>query len=169
MTTLGLWFIVALYVLANVPINTHKDLHKPGKRPVLVAKKVRDVIGPSGDRNSMRLASDSRLRNYTYIFQGRASYRGQPCANASVKVRLITSREVFIKGGFTDEVGNYSVEMNVVGSRYEPVDWSMEAFTPDFEKVTLDGRRIVMREDENQDIITVHNAVDFVTTPKLPS
>ena len=95
--------------------------------------------------------------------------RADECANANVRIRLVTSREVFFKSGVTDKFGHYSIEMNIVGSRYEPVDWSMEALTPDSEQVKLNGRRIVMREDEDQDIITVHNAFDFEIPAKLPS
>lgn len=166
-TTLGVWMAVALYVVANVPVNTQKDLYQPAKKQQV--HKVRDVIGPAGDRNSMWLADDVRMRHYTYVFEGRASYKGLPCANSTVRIRLVTSKEVVIKTGMTDDIGRYSIDLNVVGTRYEPVDWFMEAYTSSLEKVNLDGRRIVMREDEDQDMITVHNAVDFEIPAKLPS
>ena len=150
---------VALYVLINQPIDTQKHLHHPS-RPQRVAKAVvRDVIGPAG---SMRLYSDSSLRTYVYQFEGVATHRGEACRNASVTVRVVTSRGTFFQGGMTDSEGKYSIHITVEGNRFEPVDWSMEAYTSDFERVQLVGSRIMMQEDQDT---TVRNEVDFKEVP----
>jgi hypothetical protein len=152
-----------LYVLLNVPINTHKELHQQSPWSMLhsihvahLQKKVRDMIGPAGFRQTVDY--DASLRQYTYIFEGQATHKGTPCADARVVIHLVTSRGSFIQEAKTTEDGTYSIEMVVEGSRYEPVDWSMEAFTSDFKKVEMVGRRIVMRED---DTVTVHNPFEF--------
>ena len=119
-------------------------------------RKVRDMIGPAGFRQLRD--QDSSLRQYTYIFEGQATHRGTPCADARVVIHLVTARGTITREGMTSLDGTYSITVSVEGSRYEPVDWSMEAYTSDFKKVEMIGRRIVMRED---DTVTVHNPFEF--------
>src|SRR5262245_47636663 len=38
--------------------------------------------------NSMMLGSDPRVHHYTYKFEGKATFKGVPCPNASVLVRI---------------------------------------------------------------------------------
>jgi len=117
------------------------------------------------DPNSMRLNSDPILHHFTYIFAGVASYKGEPCAKASVLVRLISGDVTVAKGAVTDADGSYSVEVSIDAQDMSPVDWSMEAYTPDFKKVELGGRRIVQREEElEKKPIIVTTPVDFVVS-----
>jgi hypothetical protein len=119
----------------------------------------------------MVLRTDAVLHRYAYIFKGIATYRGQPCAKASVLVRLQAGDKSVAKGVLTDADGSYSVEMAIDAEDRAPVDWSMEAFTPDFQKVELNGRQIVQREEiqeqepeqseQHKKPITVTNPVEF--------
>ena len=47
-----------------------------------------------------------------------------------------------------DDEGRYSLEMTVEAVRHDPVDGSMEAYTPEGKKVELKGRRFVMGDDQ---------------------
>jgi len=145
-----------MYMLVGKPIDTHKDFHRPAK--TIHVAKVHDRIGPAG---SMRLYNDSSLRTYVYNFEGMAAYKGQPCANASVLVRVVTSRGTFVQGGITEADGRYAIKIIVDGNRFEPVDWSMEAHTSDSKKAQLVGSRIMMHEDEDT---TVRGTLDFQLT-----
>jgi hypothetical protein len=138
---------VMLYVFGLTPTATNPHLWKPARAPQThtVQTAAKDRIGPAGMMASLR--KDNSLRQYHYVFEGVATYEGKPSPNASVLVRVVSSRETVVQGATTDADGAYSVEISLEGSRYEPIDWSMEAFTPDSQKVELLGRRIVMRED----------------------
>lgn len=162
---MGPWLVITLMILVNLPVNTHRDLHRPGRIPAPASNASTPVIKkaakPSGDSDfhAMKLNRDPKLRAYLYRFEGKATFQGEPCANASVTVRVETPQGTLFKGGMTDEGGNYSIELALQGARFDPVDWTMNAYTPDSKKAQLIGRRIIMHEDEEDESITVHNAL----------
>jgi len=98
----------------------------------------------------MVLRNDPVLHRFNYIFDGIATLHGQPCPRASVLVRLISGDNTAAKGTVTNADGSYSLEMFIDAENRAPVDWIMEAYTPDFQKVELSGRRIVQREEEQE-------------------
>jgi len=117
------------------------------------------------DPNSMFLRSDPNLHRFTYIFEGKATLHGQPCPNASVLVRLISGDLTVAKGTVTEADGSYSVQIAIDAADMSPVDWTMEAYTADFKKLELNGRRIVQREEEQEkQPITVTNPVEFTVS-----
>jgi hypothetical protein len=119
------------------------------------------------DPNSIFLRSDPVLHHFTYLFEGKATYHGQPCPNASVLVRLFAGDRTVAKGAVTDADGSYSFDVAIDAQDSEPVDWNMEAYTPDFKKVELAGRRIVQREEEPESEkkpIIVTNPVEFIVS-----
>lgn len=117
------------------------------------------------DPNSMMLRTLPVLHHYKYLFEGKATFQGQPCANASVLVRLIVGETTVTKGTVTDADGSYSLETAIDAEDKAPVDWEMEAYTPDFQKVELSGRRIVQREEEQeQKPIIVNMPVEFLAS-----
>lgn len=105
------------------------------------------------------LMNDPTVHEFTYIFEGKGTYLGQPCSRASVLVRLSTPRTEVYQGAVTDADGNYSVSLKINASDNEPVDFSVEAYNPDFQKIELVGRRIVMHEDST---VTVQKPLDFI-------
>jgi hypothetical protein len=121
------------------------------------------TVGSISDPNMMILRRDPAFRRYTYLFEGKATYRNQPCANASVLVRLLSGEKTVAKGSVTEADGSYSIEVVIDAAPDAPVDWTMEAYTPDFNKVEMKGRRIVQREEESKPVI-VTNAVDFLAS-----
>lgn len=147
---------IALYVLGGVPIDTHKDLHRPAG--LHHQGGLKDRIGP-GFQGAPSV-QDIRLRTYLYQFEGKAMFKGRPCAGAKVILRLITSRTSEIRQTATGEDGSYQIAIKIEGSRHEPVDFSMNAYTPDMRRVEFVSRRIVMREDE--DTVTVHNTLNLL-------
>lgn len=102
---------------------------------------------------------DVGMHSYTFIFGGKAAFHGQPMPHASVLVRLTTPRGEELQGAVTDSDGSYSVQMKAEVAPNEPVDWSMEAYTPEFKKVELVGRRIAIYEEMTQ---TVETPIEFL-------
>ncbi len=111
----------------------------------------------------MLLRMTSRKKLTTYIFVGTATDHNVPFANASVLVRLMSDDQTVTKGASTGADGSYSIEVSIEASDNSPIDWTMEAYTPDFKKVELSGRKIVQRiaESENKPIV-VNTPVEFV-------
>jgi hypothetical protein len=132
-------------------------VHRP--RTARLAPAVQDAEKPLAD--SMVLAKEPLRRRYTYVFEGQASNQQQPCPNASVLVRVTTSAGTRTQGTVTNADGTYMIEMVVEARDDEPVDWAMEAFTPEFKKVEMVGRRIVTKEETT---VTVEKPVHFQTT-----
>jgi len=71
----------------------------------------------------------------------------------------------------TNADGSYSLEVAIDAEDKAPVDWMVEAYTPDFKPVELSGRRIVQRDADTdaeeypakpQDPIIVTTPVEFV-------
>ncbi len=119
------------------------------------------------DPNSMLLRRDPILHHYTYLFEGKATYKGEPCANASVLVRLLSGDNTATKGAVTNADGSYSFEVAIDAEDTSPVDWTVQAYTPDFKSVELSGRRIVQREEEQEQEkkpIIVTNPVEFIVS-----
>lgn len=113
--------------------------------------------------NSMMFRTDPLLHRYTYIFEGKASLHNKPCPNASVLVRLSSGDRTVTKGTVTESDGSYNLQVAIDAEEHAAVDWTMEAYTADFDRVELSGRQIVQRaEIEKQTPVTVTNPVDFV-------
>ena len=86
---------------------------------------------------------------------------------AAVLCELTNPNGTMAKGTDTDKDGVYSLELAIDAEDMAPVDWSMEAYTADFKKVELSGRRIVQREDEEEQEkkpIIVTNPIEFVVS-----
>jgi hypothetical protein len=150
---------VALYVLGGIPINTHKDLYQPARvHPRAEVQQVRDTIGPG--LWDAPATPDIRLNTYIYHFDGLALFKGKPIAGAKVILHVTTSRTVEVRQVVTGDDGSYEIVVNLEGSRNEPVDWQMTAYTPDMKKVELVGRRIAMREDNT---VTVHKNLELLS------
>lgn len=132
--------------------------------PTAAALRKKPLVRPSIP-NSMALRTVSNLRHYTYRFEGKASHQGEICPNASVLVRIISGEKTFTKGGITNEDGTYSIEVPVLAEDGAPVDWRVEAFSSEFQKLEMSGRRIVQQEEEqSQEPIVVTTPVEFSVT-----
>jgi len=126
------------------------------------AQKVHLVSRPPSTAVPSSAASpmnDPQAHEYTYIFEGKGTYQGRPFPNASVLVGISTPRMDAYQGTVTDADGQYSVSVKIQATPNEPVDFSVDAYTPDFQKIELTGRRIVMHEDTT---VTVEKPLDFV-------
>jgi hypothetical protein len=145
------------YSVAN-PAHIHPAHVKAAGRRV-------HAMTTKADPNSMMFHTDPRLHRYNYIFEGKASFHGQPCPNASVLVRLESGDLSAAQGAVTDADGSYRVEVPIDAADQAPVDWTMDAYTPDFNKVELSGRRIVQKEEEeSREPITVTTPVEFIVS-----
>jgi hypothetical protein len=115
--------------------------------------------------DSMMFGTDPHLHRFNYIFEGIATFHNQPCAHASVLVRLISGEQTAAKGTVTEADGSYHIEVPIDAADQSPVDWTMNAYTADFDKVELSGRRIVQNEEEaTSEPITVTTPVEFVVS-----
>ena len=115
------------------------------------------------DSNSMVLRSQQALHHMTYRFEGVATFQGQPCPQASVLIRLVSGDRSVAHGTVTGADGSYVLQTAIDAEDKVPADWSIEAYTPDFKKVELSGRRIVQDEDDqnNSNPIVVTMPVEF--------
>jgi hypothetical protein len=108
-------------------------------------------------------------KHWTYIFEGKATLHDQPCPNASVLVRVTNGDQSVAQGTITGADGSYSLTVAVDAREGDPVDWTLDAFTPDFQKVELFGRKIVKSDDvqdqlKDQKPIVVNAPVEFLLT-----
>ncbi len=133
-------------------------------RPMTPAARIAKAVPESP--NSMRLNTHVAMRRYTYRFEGQASYHGVPCPKASVLIRVISGHQTFARGGITRQDGTYTIEFPVLAADGAPVDWHMEAFSPEFKKLELSGRRIVQEEEDYSEAtpIVVTTPVEFVVS-----
>jgi len=107
---------------------------------------------------AMRL-NKSDPRFFNYIFEGKATYRNTPCANASVLVRVTTSYGTQVKGTTTDADGSYRLEVAARALPNEDFAWSMEAYAPDSHKVELVGRKIITEDTT----VSIRNTFAFLS------
>ncbi len=132
-------------------------LPAPLKHEVPVVKIIRTP------RDFNVLSTYSHYRLYTYKFEGTAKHQGAACPNASILVRVISNEETITRGGITAADGTFSIEVPVRAKEGIPVDWKVEAFTPEFEKIEMAGRRIVQQEEEQASApVVVTSAFEFV-------
>ena len=125
--------------------------------------KVSPVVKPMPD--SMVFQSDPLLHRYSYVFEGKATFHNKPCPNASVLVRMTSGDNTVAKGTVTDAEGSYHLTIAIDAADHSPVDWTMEAYTADFNTVELSGRQIVEREDiEIQKPTVVTTPLEFVVS-----
>jgi len=138
--------VLIAYLLGTQNTATHPEAWKAvhPNTVAVAAAGVRDSIGP-GFKD---LETDHRMHQYTYQFHGRAMYQGKPCPQANVIVRLLSPSENQTQTLLTDENGFYSAEFHIVSRRNAPIDYWMQAYTPDSRRADLEGRKIAMREDE---------------------
>ena len=108
------------------------------------------------------------LRQWNYIFEGKATLHGQPCPNASILVRLMVGEQSVTQGTITGPDGSYRLQASINADEKDPVDWTIEAYTPDFDKVEISGRRIIQaegtQEDQNKKPIVVTNPIEFTVS-----
>lgn len=102
-------------------------------------------------------------RVYTLAFGGAATRDGKPCAHATVIVKASTPQQNSKQVVFTDAEGNYTVSMRLLALPNQAIDWSMEAFSPERERLEFTGRHIAMRED---DPISVDSQLAFLSQTK---
>ena len=95
---------------------------------------------------------------YRYTFTGTAVCNGQPCANARLLVRVISAHVEEIRQTETGADGSYAVEVSLVGSPQEPVDWEINAQAPDAKKARFEGRQIMMDDPS----VTIERPVEFI-------
>jgi len=109
------------------------------------------------DLNVMHLNRND-LRSYNYIFEGKATYQGVPCPNASVLVRISTPYGNLTKGTTTDKDGSYQLTVPVQALANDLLQWSVEAYTPEFQKVELLGSKIVTEDTT----VSIENSLAFL-------
>ena len=116
----------------------------------------------------MSIPMKSIQRQWNYIFEGKATLHDQPCPNASILVRLMAGNQSVAQGTITGPDGSYKLQASITADEKDPVDWSIEAYTPDFDKVEISGRRIIQgqgaQEDQDKKPIVVNNPVEFVVS-----
>lgn len=106
------------------------------------------------------------IRQYTYLFEGTASSEDRtalPGANVLVQIR--SPRGTQIQIAKADGDGRYSMAVQIEAADHDPVDWILNTYLTDGEQLGVDGRRIVLKDDE---VIVVHDGVHSLSEPTLP-
>jgi len=147
------------------PLANHPTAITIAKKPHHVIHTARETIHIApvvvvADQNSMSLGQIILKRKYTYTFEGTATYNNAPCASASVLVRVTTEDGTHAVGGVTNADGTYSIQVPVIASINEPIDFTIEGYTPEFKQVEMAGRRIVSQEDDQ---VTVDRQLAFLS------
>lgn len=145
------------------PVTAPVVAKTPGASPYKHLKTVRKTPAADPDSRGMYLARMVQLQTYTYRFEGTVTHHGKPFSHASVLARVSTSQGLKTQGAISEDDGSYTIEMKVAAAHDEPVDWALEAFTPEFHKVEQMGRRIVTKEDTT---VVVANPVEFLASAK---
>jgi hypothetical protein len=109
--------------------------------------------------NGMNLQNVNLKRTYLYTFEGMATYQRKPFPDASIAIRINVGDQVQTVGGGTRADGTYSITVPVEARLDQPVDWAIEAHTPEFKKVELVGRRIATEDTTNDLKITLQNTL----------
>lgn len=92
---------------------------------------------------------DPKMKQYTYIFSGKATLEGRSYGKAQVLVRVLSARGgEILRKTVTKADGSYSLKVSLAERPNQPVDWSVQALTKDFKKVESAGRQITLRGDE---------------------
>jgi len=115
------------------------------------------------------LPMNNFLKHWTYIFEGKATLHDKPFQNASVLVRVTNDTQSVTQGTITGADGSYRLQVSIDGREGDPVDWTLVAYTPDFQKVELNGRNIVQPDSDqelqkDQQPIYVNTTVEFFLT-----
>jgi hypothetical protein len=141
-------------------LSLHKTAFHHAQAPALPVRPT--VIA---DENTMILRSQPVIKRITCLFVGKATYHGQPSPNASVLVRVLSGDQTVTKGAITGADGSYSIQVALDAEDKAPIDWTMEAYTPDFQKVEINGSRIVQDSDEQENKpIVLTTPVEFVVS-----
>lgn len=137
-------------------------IHPHAKRHAVIVPVLMVSRPVKADLNSMVLRADPALHRFTYLFEGKATFKGQPCHNASVLVRMTSEDRSAAQGTVTDADGSYSISMSIDVVDKHPLDWTIEAYTPEFDPVEITGRQIVQAPYEpEKGPIVVTNPVEF--------
>jgi hypothetical protein len=136
--------------------------HAPAPAPSRVAP-------PSVSVEMHGLPMNTFQKHWTYIFEGKATIHDQPCRNANIQVRLSNGDDSVTQGTLTGADGSYVLRVGIDARDGDPVDWTLDAYTTDLQKVELTGRNIVQPSDplevqKEQQPIRLNTPVDFVLT-----
>jgi hypothetical protein len=138
-------------------------IHSHAKREAVISPLVITRPFAKADPNSMVLRIDPVWHRFTYLFEGKATFEGQPCPNASVLVRMTSGEHSAAQGTVTDADGSYRISMSLDVMDKHPMDWTIEAYTPEFKPVEITGRQIVQTPEEQEKTpIVVTNPVEFI-------
>jgi hypothetical protein len=109
--------------------------------------------------NAMNLNSVNLQRTYLYTFEGTATHQRKPCPDASIAIRITVGDKIQTVGGGTRPDGTYSITVPVEARLDQPVDWTIEAHTPDLQKAELVGRRIATEDTTSDRKITLQSTL----------
>jgi hypothetical protein len=141
------------------------QIHRQQKLPVPAADTLAPMVTPSVVPNWMSMHITPVLRHREYFFTGKAMFRGQPCPQANVTVRLTDGERITTQSAMTDDDGTYVVRAAIDAGEKDPVDWTINAYSQEFRQVELSGRRIVQDGDDvDHSPVTVDNPVEFVAS-----
>ena len=118
------------------------------------------ALKPAGHLPHMHTIKSTQAapRVFAYVFQGKATYRGHSYAHAKVLVRAVSPHSNALEWTTTRADGSYSVVLALAGRETEPVTWELQAVTPDYKRIDLEGCQIILGD---QPSITVEEPLEF--------
>jgi len=85
------------------------------------------------------------------------THLGNPCPHASVFARVTTKYGTLTVGTTSLADGRYRLVVPFSARVNDNLDWSVEAYTPEFERLELSGHRIIVARAP----VSVDQPVDF--------
>jgi hypothetical protein len=90
----------------------------------------------------------------TYIFEGKATDQGKPCAKASVFARVDAPQGEIFNGTVSEPDGSFAIEIPVEAIDNKPVHFFIEASAPNLKRVEMSGQNVVAPDNESVTIVS---------------
>ena len=154
----------------TAPVRRPAAIAQSAPRYISIAKTAslstpeRFALAPAvADPHSMVLRMQPALFSLKYVFEGIAIFQNQPCRNARVSVRVVRGDDSVTHDVVTGADGSYHLQVDVLAAEKDAVDWTLQAYSPDFQKAEMAGRLIAQRlEDPENTPIVIRNPIEFV-------
>jgi hypothetical protein len=133
-------------------------LNRAARAPIMALMSVAPLIGAVNHEWSKvatpPAATTPVVHHTTYVFEGKATVQGKPCAKASVYARVDSPEGRVFTGTISRWDGSYEIVMPVDTIDNQPVGFFIGADSADFKRVELSGRNVVTADNDSVTIVS---------------